>query len=206
MTVLGVFEDLEIRVVRPNVAASAGFWFASFGNIKAVTAVADGTIAHVSIRIHISDTSAGICFRYWAAVFANNDIDTMTLHTTSFVGSVAKLRMVSAFMGLNQRSQPFLGNALKVCPEVTAVVELGDCLFMAFLTNRGRDEQGYSYRNIVMVFYIIQGHRRIGVYFVTVNTGNAFVCMAAVVPISDDAMRFRRVTFHAGASLVSGST
>ena len=103
VAVLGVVEDLYIRVIRAQVTGGAGVRVSSLGNGELVTAVTGGATAGTTIWIDIAHAVVGPGFGGWAIVLVQLDLGAMALHTARFVRGAAVLWMLLPFMHVDQR-------------------------------------------------------------------------------------------------------
>ena len=116
----------------------------------------------------------------------------MTLHTAGLARGILEFGVIAALMCLHKRVQAVLGNDLAVGPEVTAVVELVDFDRVASGANAG----GHKHRDISISadqIFVLGSGWITGIDFVAVNTRNACVSVAAVLPIVDDSGLFEAV-------------
>ena len=88
MTVLGIVEDLDIRMVRTKVTGSTGFRFSRLGNGEAVSGVTGHTVTYAAIGIYGTDTGCRPGLFGWSAVGVELNVGAVTLHTAGHVSSM----------------------------------------------------------------------------------------------------------------------
>ena len=125
MPMLGVFVDLDVRVVRAQVTRSAGMRTAGLGDGKLVTAVTRVAVSGGAVGVDIAHAVVGPGVGSGAVVFIQLDLGAMALHAPRLVGRSAELRVALAFMNLGQGVKIVLGDDLVVGAKMPAGVELG---------------------------------------------------------------------------------
>ena len=138
MAVFAVIENLNVGVIRTKVTGSTCRGFTGFDDAEAVTGVTGGTVYGTAIGVTVPHATIGLGSCERASFIVELDPRSMTLHTACFIGSIAKFRMISAFVPLNQCMKTVFRDDLPVSPEMSACLELVRFIGMTTCAGGGR--------------------------------------------------------------------
>ena len=201
LAMLAVLVDLDVRMVRSQVAACACLRLAGLRLLEGVTCVTDGAVTDGLVGPDRADAGRrpGVGTR---STVLHLDSSAVALDTSSAVRCTADLGMVLALMSEDQRFKSCLRFDLEGGPIVTAHVELGDLILVALGARVRGNERRYGHSDALVVLDVGDRKRRIRRDLVAVDARNSFHGVNRIVPVGNDAGCLGGVTLHAAFRLV----
>ena len=98
VAMFAVFVDLDVWMVRTEVAGGAGVGAAGFSDAEFVAGVAGGAVAGAAVGVDAAHAHVGPGVREGAVVLAQLDLGAVALHTTCFISGVAEFRVALPFV------------------------------------------------------------------------------------------------------------
>ena len=149
MSVFAVLEDLDVRVVRAEVAGRARVGLARLSDTEEVSSVAGGAIPRAAVRVDVPHPGIWPGFGARPVVLVQRDLGSVALHAAGLERCSLQIGNPPTLMHLDERVEVVLRDDLVVCAEVAAGFELLELEGMAAPAGGRRHEDGNEYVDLV---------------------------------------------------------